>query len=1137
MHYIVSILMSLSNIIADSSTKAALNNSKSLPKLTSTTYAQAGTSLGQIADNTYVSAKSAISAAGGSDDKFYEPVRAMQKAAIAADPNNAALYNKAAEESIASIPMNASVGLTEYNNTLFDIQNRAKEAVGSAVNTFGASVNKINPTIASSVTSTGMSSLGETSRLIDQSTTAAYNGAANNVKDSVDGVHKAVADKVKAEAAKEELAKNTQTVDLPVSQPEAETEYGDYSDLILTTQDIKEGDPAPEGHNTTDIIYQEVKIYVEGIQVPFESASVNQSIGQLPSASFQIPPQAGLMDIVRYYQPKVHIFYHDANTGGDRLLFWGHIIACNYARSQRAGSATISFECVHKNALLQQLTFEWSAGGAANVTNGGSQTDVNPNQAAVQINNFNSEYSIIRALHGIVGNAEKNSDTIHPLNKDVKNIDPELLQKRFQKFESRLKGMPSVIMNLWNQVKLEVYSDEKMNIVFSKMYAPLVEEGLRFFDRVSGHPHLENQVHLSRVDNCANKSRPEINKYQTMLPPAFRLDIMSAAQTNLAVNTLKSSLGFSGELTSFLDLFMNFYYSIEYEMLTLASPAEVPVDPTDIADPDESEDWAKHERMAIETIIKPQLPFYYSPICNVILPNMFHSITVQQNEMDIPTRFTVIGTAHGQAVNQPHTIGLNYRAPHSIREAIATGRQSLGITQEDKDGKPVNLNETTGSSFNIPGKYELGRGIKHRKIGMPDWLSHFTSDQNQSRDSKSDEELPESGTLGYKNLVNLQLAWRERYGYGLAYEEGETKRVRDDRLEHLNPYSVKSGIMAYERLLFSTADYEYMKESVRSKTGNVECIFNPYIIPGYPMDIIDSSPNNPSFHAMCASVTHSISSRGIATNVSFLAAITYTEMSNYHMLHTHPWLQNALSMVNVRRSDKLSTGGNTEKDLEDTAIKKDKKPDETGKASENGGFFDEKFLREEEAKRLREKERESILSKAYGLTPDPEYDTNEGDVKEGGIEQGLINNPRAKEAADNFYRSVLGIGAVDPGLIYDFDNGRPNPVKRRYGQWIPDSYESLPTDNGGEGNDNLTGVGNLRLVSRQIEGRKSIESKFNLNFIDLTPELYTGHRINYVNPVTTEKSVPLEPGASMFLEYEDIGYFINRSKINKESNT
>lgn len=1122
--------MSLLNILSSKIADSVLGSNKTLPKMTSTTFAKAGTSLSDLVNGVHQNAKK-IMAGVTTDNQLYAPILAMREYSNNADPSNAATYNTLADQTIFDIDTGTTDSLSNYDNSLYSIQQAGRESVASGVNNYSAGINGINPSISSGATGVGLTGLTDTGRTIDSSCSASYNSSNSYLSESINDINNdVVAKSVADNAAAENAAGKTTPLPEPTTDDTVDPIYADSS----LSSGIDEGDPVdvndPSNNpdvenlnqkNTTDIVFQNIKAYIEGVEVPIESCSITQAIGRLPSAEIQVPPQSGLMDIARYYQPKVHIFYTDANFGGDRLLFWGHITAVNFTRSQQTGTASIRFSCDHKNALMRQVTFEWSAGGAANITSGRTLTDTNPDQASAQVNNFNSEASIVRSLQGLTGLQTESKDLIDPSNKDVLQADPTKLSQRFKDFEQRLVGMPSVLMNLWNQVKLEVYANEKLNLIFSKIFVPLIEDGVRFFDRLSGHYFVENQINQSRVSHCNDQARPELSKYQTLLPPAFRLDIQSAVQTKLAISSLKNMMGFSGELMSFYDLFLSFYYGIEYEMLTLASPAEIPLDPTLIVDPDDKTTLVSSTKMAIETVIKPQLPFYYAPICNVLLPTMYYDISVDQNEVDIPTRITAIDTSPGQATNGGDALGLNYRAPQSIREAISRGRQILQNGQAGQANTPVTLKDTTGSSFNIPGKYELGRGIKHKKIMMPNWLSAMVSDYNQSRASNSDQEFPQQNTLEYKNLLNLHFAWIDRYGYqDVTDEYGEVVgRKRDNTLDTLDPYSSKSDIMAYERLLFSTADFEYTKSVVSSKTGFVSALFNPYIVPGYPMDIIDNSPNHPSFHAMCASVTHSLSPRFIGTSVSFMAAITYAEMSNYYIQPIHPWLQNALKMVNVARGDASTTGSSTDADASDVKQAPDPVTDN------NSVGDDDRAMRTEVGKKeAADKRSASMSSTDYGLPADPAYDSNTGDVTS--VQEGLIGNTRAKLVADQFYRGVLGVGAAEPSQLYDFYNGGALPVVRRNGIWEEGSMDHNPLPSGGEGNDNLTAMGGMRLVSRPIEGRRSIEAKFGIKFIDLTPQNYSGTSVAYENTILSNSKL-LEPGASMFLDYEDITVLIN----------
>ena len=1028
--------MSILDTLTAKLTSAAISSNVAMSKTTSTTYPEGGTSVAKITADAISAADKSLISVGINNSSIYRPILEMRDAAIRSDPTNSGSYTLMSEYNMYKIDTDIKLNLAKPTNTLFDIQKVSNEAVSSGVIRMGDSVNTVYPVIGSAIAKVGSAALPDSIAAVSKASVAAFGAASNSVANSMSSLQNTLATKASADA----LLKIKTAIPLPalpnISKVSTKLFTADHTPRGTTVVKEDLSSKAVDGANTTDAIYQEIKVYVEGVQVPFEACSITQAIGRLPSASIQLPPQAGLMDIIRYYQPKVHIFYLDVNTGGERLLFMGHIVACNYGHSQQSGSVSISFECVHKNELLKQLTFEWSAGGSTHATSGSDLVNTNPDQAVVQLNNFNSEASLILSLQGLKGVQSKPEDLLDPSNKRISEESINLLDKKFAEFENRLIGMPAAMMCIWNQVKKAVFAEPSLNIIFTKIYLPLVEDGIQFFNRTSGHYLVEKLIQDSKVDHCNDTARPELSK-SVMLPPTYRMNIMSAIQVQMVISNLSSLLGFSGELMNFHDLFMNFYYGVDYDILTLASPAEVPSSPISDANLDNSETWNAQSRVAVETIVKPQLPFYYSPICNVILPNMYHSIQVSQLESEIPTRITCNVNVAAQAVNGSQALGLNYRAPQTIRESIALGRHKVDVT--NKDHSLANLRETTGSSYNLPGKYEIGRGVIHRKIIMPPWLSYAASDKNeQGTDTKTETTLIE-GSVEAKNVADLESAWNDRYGV----DKGRLK---------LNPYGLEAGIQSYERLLFASADYEFTKDVVKAKTGGIDCIFNPYIIPGYPMDILSPNPNHPSFHAMCASVTHSITSRSIGTSVSFISAITYTEMYNYFLPPIHPWLQTALQIVNVNKNSSTETES---------------------------------------------------------------------------INQSLIDNKIAKLTADKFYKSVLGVGSAEPSQMYDFNNGVVLMVARDKGIWVdPGQMGHSHTSNGGEGNDNLTGVGNLRLVARQVESKKGVEDRFKIKFIDMTPDNYSGTPAKYLNNSMSSNTL-LEPGASLFLDYEEISDFIS----------
>lgn len=1081
--------MSLIDSITDKVSGGAIVASRALSKITDTTFAEVGTSLSNIKSDSYNAARSAIDLTGVGSS-LDSPLVAMRNAASALGTIPAPQLDSLLASAQTSTATSFNNSLPGYNYNLYDLQTGAKSATAAGVDSYYQSLYGLSQTTAITARSAGLNQLPVAYGGCDVVCSAGFGAATSSVTGAVSNISNALADKVKA--ANKVVAAITSPI----------TSVSNAISNIFGAKGVSSNERSTGKFTKaqTDIIHQPIKVYIEGVQIPYNFINVSSGIGQLPTASVGIPPQASLMDIVRYYSPKVHIFFTDPNLGGDRLLFWGHAVAVNYSKSQQQGAASIVFECEHKNMLLEQLTLEWSGSGMGNIQN--TPNNTNPDQAVVQVNNFNSTLSIIRSLQGITGKQTDDKDLLNDLNTQISDADITKLAQRFANFEKRLVGMPGSVMNMWNQLKQQGFTSQ-YNYILTKVYIPLLEDGIAFFDRISGHHVLENQIEGSRQKDCLDASkRPSGSHYDLVLPHTFRMNMASAEQTNMAVAAIQSKMGFSNEMANFHELFVNFYYAMEYEMLTLTSPAEVPLDPAKALNPDDAESWDAEPKMAVETIIKPQIPFYYSPLCNVILPNMFSDISISQSEKNIPTRVTVINGVDPGSANSTQGLGINYRAPNSIREAVARGSvlQTKGS---------FSLAVTRSGPFGVPGKYELGRGILHKKISMPFRLSVFAKEKAAGVNT-NDETLPDKNSAEYKALTNIHLAWVDRYGYDTKVVDSETVLVRNTDKDSLNPYNPKANISPYERLLFAAADYDYTKEVIRSKTGDVQTLFNPYIVPGYPMDIIQASPTDPSFHALCASVSHSITASSISTSVSFVSAVTYNELSMYFIQPLHPWLQDALSMINIARN---TTGTAATLDLP---------------TSDNTVQDQETFRLQELA---RQKDPTAILTPAAAALPgnpvvnlgtDPLYDSNKGSVQD--VSQTLINNPRAKAVADEFYRGVFGVGAAGPDDIFDYQEGLPFPISRQGGKWYQGS-SSHSSENGFESNDYLTGAGNLRLVSRPIETKASIETKFGLKFINLTTENYNPTFIYYRNPLVANSRL-LEPGASPFLDYEEIETFL-----------
>ena len=597
-----------------------------------------------------------------------------------------------------------------------------------------------------------------------------------------------------------------------------------------------------------DLLAPDFRVYIEGVQVPFMSFTVSSG-AELPQASIVVPASPFLMDIARNYSPKVHIFYSDrfsSRADPYKLLFSGIIAQVQYQKSTEGNIYSISFACYHKYTVMRQLILDYVS--AANPSQVGSGATVSQTQ-------FNSLFQSALALKGISSPPGPTEVTLQTTNNHTfdYSVCPSYLAANYA--NGQYVGLPGVALNFWQQVKGNVYAYVSSNPTYQQtffaLYKPLVEGnyynfgqskasvgGLQFFQRMQGHPFIENQL-LKEQYNCGSKAISGVH-----VPPGAYSFIGGAAQIDMAVRNLSNFMQSLGEQSSFLDLVQRVYDSVEYDLNYLTSPV------------------VDANGMAYDVICKPRMPFYYAPSCNVYYPAMYDSLTVSYDEYGTPTRLTAIDQASFES--DSNLTMLQFRSPPEWRTSIANA-QGTGT---------VNAGATMQSSFGAYSVFEQGRGAIASVITMPQWLTYLQATKSANPGVTQ--------TYGSAAQTLFAQSWADRYG----------------ALDKMNPYSTSSGLVAYQQLLMASVDSFFVQDIAKQKMGNLEGPFNPYIIPGYSMDILEASPTSPSFHAQCVNVTHSVQAGGSArTSVSFVSAMTYSELANYYYPMISPWLQLALNLA------------------------------------------------------------------------------------------------------------------------------------------------------------------------------------------------------------------------------------------------
>jgi hypothetical protein len=79
------------------------------------------------------------------------------------------------------------------------------------------------------------------------------------------------------------------------------------------------------------------------------------------------------------------------------------------------------------------------------------------------------------------------------------------------------------------------------------------------------------------------------------------------------------------------------------------------------------------------------------------------------------------------------------------------------------------------------------------------------------------------------------------------------------------------------------AEYEYTQRRGSYRTGAVNLIFNPYIVPGFPGVVFDQADTGAHIFCYIQNVTHSLTADSMSTSVNFSHAQTFSEFFKQHI--------------------------------------------------------------------------------------------------------------------------------------------------------------------------------------------------------------------------------------------------------------
>jgi 3D (Asp-Asp-Asp) domain-containing protein len=246
-------------------------------------------------------------------------------------------------------------------------------------------------------------------------------------------------------------------------------------------------------------------------------------------------------------------------------------------------------------------------------------------------------------------------------------------------------------------------------------------------------------------------------------------------------------------------------------------------------------------------VVKPETLFINAPSCNLIFPNIKSQISYTNPYKQQPTRLLQITDPIGEISGQSGT-------PFTLT--------CMMFTEETK--------------------------LEGEKNGLPKYSTFITSFGDQNKDTSGN---PSVSRLTDKNHPVLNLtAFEERNGirvsnvnkgadiYLFLKSQATTQSDSDDTyVMSLN--SDSSSMQGIGQTLAALARYELARQRYVTRNGSLDCYFNPYIVPGFPLVSIETTENGLNIYGYVTGVVHNLTDRSWTTSVSFTCGHSDTEQS------------------------------------------------------------------------------------------------------------------------------------------------------------------------------------------------------------------------------------------------------------------
>jgi hypothetical protein len=453
-------------------------------------------------------------------------------------------------------------------------------------------------------------------------------------------------------------------------------------------------------------------VYLNGVEVPCPSVSVNYGVWSIPEATLTFPPHRLLQRLGTEDRIEVVIFYLDDLDDPEhpefRLLFEGEIIGWSYASSP--DGRQMAFNAVADISVFTQLHFFF-----LNNVDAIADYTVTPGAGAAGIGQAGAFYPFSLFKKGLLVQA----------NEKGKDSSPPDITRPFEILYNVVRGMIDTRLN-----------DQKP----SRRSIPAVNFFSRwtrkrnFLNRFAALPIFEDEV----ADSTAG-----------VFP------IIQAAQATTALKTMQDNLASTiGNAGTLWEVLKETYGHVFFEiaMLPTAPAARVRIeDGTIVGGPTPGVGQTNKRTEPVRLLnyfVKPQLFFGIAPTCNVMFPSMISNYTYSESYIAQPTRTYVndqfIASALSQNVFTAAALSFGYPEEVDVILADKTGRAQAAAAKANA-GNAAGSRRVSFSGKNLlvfPEEFYKGPVLS--RMSVPAWFTYLKNREPKTSTSVAEQPTPAS---------------------------------------------------------------------------------------------------------------------------------------------------------------------------------------------------------------------------------------------------------------------------------------------------------------------------------------------------------------------------------------------------------